>query len=106
MAIINRGKNTFKIAIYIGKDPSTGKKRYKHSTYHGTKRDAQKHERRLKAEFDQSGFLDDQKLTLKEFLNMWLKRIESELSPSTYRRYEQLCRVNIIPILGSVSMFV
>lgn len=40
--IINRGKGTWLVRVYLGRDPDTGKREYHNQTVHGTKKDAEK----------------------------------------------------------------
>jgi integrase len=39
--IISRGKNTWLVRVFMGRDPQTGKRQYLNQTVHGTKKDAE-----------------------------------------------------------------
>jgi len=43
-------------------------------------------------------------LTVTAFLGRWLADVQPRIADSTYRRYESLCRVHIIPALGSTKL--
>jgi integrase len=63
------------------------------------KLDAAKHEHRLGLP------LPDARLTLGKYIAGWLSdEIEPNRRPSTFRSYEQMCRLHIIPALGKVKL--
>ncbi len=39
-----------------------------------------------------------------EYLEWWLRYIQSQASPRTYERYAQICRQNIIPEIGATIL--
>ena len=41
--IISRGKNTWLVRVFLGRDAQTGKREYHNHTIHGTKHDAQEY---------------------------------------------------------------
>jgi integrase len=45
-----------------------------------------------------------QQATLASFWRTWLPSIQTSLRPATWRRYEQLGRVHILPVLGRVRL--
>jgi Phage integrase, N-terminal SAM-like domain len=45
-----------------------------------------------------------ERLTLADFLTDWLIEKQKQLRPESYRRYDDLCRLYIIPILGKVRL--
>lgn len=51
-----------------------------------------------------TGTLQDDKRTLKEYLEEWLKHIELEVKPRTIESYTWLCNKYVIPSLGGVKL--
>jgi hypothetical protein len=45
-----------------------------------------------------------ERITVEQFLNAWLERVERDNRYSTHRGYEQICRVHVIPRIGKVLM--
>lgn len=48
-----------------------------------------------------NGFVFDEKTTLREFWERWLVSSASTVKPSTLRRYKDLARMHILPVLGN-----
>ena len=57
----------------------------------------------LKAREDGLPVVSD-RITVKAFLTDWLKTAKTTLRPRTHLRYEQLIRVHVIPVIGSVAL--
>src|SRR5690349_4850581 len=70
------------------------------STFHGTKRDAQRELRRLLGEIDTGTAVEPSRLTVADYLRDWLGN-DRDLSPKTLERYRQLAERQIIPHLGN-----
>ena len=56
------------------------------------------------AERDAGLVFDAKNLSLSEYLNPWLDTIRGALAPNTVRRYEELTRINIKPVLGKTEL--
>jgi integrase len=83
------------------RDPATGKRKRKWHSFKGTKKKAQEECARLITEMKAGEYVEPSKLTLKEFLERWLKHIKPNVSPRTHERYEQIALKNIAPVLGA-----
>jgi hypothetical protein len=86
------------------RDPATGKRRRKWHGFAGTKRQAQIECARLISEMQHGTYLEPNKTTIAQFLDRWLADVKLRVSPRTYERYEQICRKNIVPLLGAVLL--
>jgi integrase len=86
------------------RDPATGKRRRKWHSFAGTKRQAQIECARLISEMQRGSYLEPSKTTVAQFLDRWLADVKPRVSPRTYERYEQVCRKNIVPLLGAVML--
>jgi len=97
--------DAYQLSIYTGRDPVTGKKRYKYITMKAGEKAVQK---RLRDELDKVEDLNYQEpanITLAEFLNKWLADyVKPQLAPRTYEGYESICRYHFIPRLGKIPL--
>lgn len=82
-------------------------------TSHGPKRktlyaktyeEARKKLARAVADRDEGLSFDADGLTFEGWLRRWLTGVRSEVRRSTYERYEQICRLHLIPVLGKTSL--
>jgi integrase len=103
--ITKRGKNSYSIAISLGKDPVTGKYKQQWVSVKGTKKDAEKRLGELLHQLDTGTFMKPGKTTLGEFLEHWLKDyVWPNLAPRTAEGYESIVRFHLVPALGRVTL--
>ena len=103
--IVKRSKNSYSLAISLGKDANTGKYKYQWTTVRGTKKDAEKRLSELLHQLDNGSFINPRKTTLAEFLKRWLKDYAySNLAPRTAEGYETIIRQHLVPKLGSMPL--
>jgi len=103
--IEKRGKNSYSIAVSMGKDATTGKYKYQWVSVKGTKKDAEKRLSEILHQLDNGTFLKPGKTTLAEYLEKWLSDYaKPNLSPRGYERYESICRVHLTPSLGNIPL--
>ena len=86
------------------RDPATGNRRRKWHSFRGTKRQAQVESARLISELQRGTYVEPNKTTVAQYLEQWLAHIKSQVSPKTHERYEQVCRKNVVPLLGAVLL--
>jgi integrase len=97
--IQERGKQSWRIRAYIGRD-STGTKRYVSRTVRGTRRDAERELSRLLVEVDEGRFVASPTMVLDELLDRWLEVKRQHVQPSTWINYEWVARTYVRPALG------
>jgi integrase len=103
--IIKRGKNSYSLAISLGRDATTGKYKYQWVTVKGTKKDAERRLAELLHQLDTGTFMKPSKTTLAEFLERWLKDYAwPNLAPRTAEGYESIIHRHLIPSLGSMTL--
>ena len=59
---------------------------------------------RLISEIQGGTYLEPNKTRVAQFLERWLTDVKSRVSPKTFERYEQVCRKNIVQLLGAVLL--
>jgi integrase len=103
--IIKRGKNSYSVAISLGKDPTTGKYKQQWISVRGNKKDAERRLSELLHQIDNGTFIIPSKTTLAEYLERWLRDyVWPNLSPETAEGYEHIIHRYIIRYLGSVVL--
>jgi integrase len=86
------------------RDQATGNRKRKWHAFRGTKRQAQDECARLVSEIQRGTYVEPSKITIAEFLDKWLLDIRGRVSPKTFERYDQVCRKNIMPLLGAIAL--
>lgn len=104
--IVQRSKNgSYSIKISIGKDPETGKYKYKWYTVKGSSKDAQKRLTELLHQLDTGQYVKPGKSTVADFLKQWLETYAKQaLSPRGFERYRDIINNRFIPEFGSVPL--
>jgi integrase len=103
--ITKRGKNSYSVAISLGKDPVTGKYKQQWVSVKGTKKDAEKRLGELLHQLDTGTFMKPGKTTLGEYLERWLKDyVVPNLAPKTAEGYEHIIRRHLVPALGGIPL--
>ena len=75
------------------------------SVYGSTKQEVAEKLRKAIAERDGGLAFDAENLTLAEYLNRWLAdSVRGSVARGTFERYEQLCRIHIVPAIGGVEL--
>jgi integrase len=85
-------------------DKVTGKRRRKWHSFKGNKRQAQEECARLINEIRSRTYVEATKETVAQFLERWVADIKPTVSPRTYHRYAEICRRNIVPLLGTIAL--
>jgi integrase len=102
--IKSRSAGSWSIAIYLGLD-ANGKKKYKWSTIHGTKKQAEAELTRLLHEVNTGSYLEPSKLTVADFLDRWLlDYAAAAMRPNTLALYKSIVGKQIKPQLGRLSL--
>lgn len=106
-----RGKTSYRIAVYTGTDPVTGKKNYHYETISRptlakAEKAAQARMVEILKQVNDGTWVEPAKGTFGEYLaKKWLpQQAPPKLEQATYDMYEYLCRVHIIPALGNVPL--
>ncbi|MFC2035269.1 tyrosine-type recombinase/integrase [Chloroflexota bacterium] len=103
--ITKRGKNSYSIAVSLGKDATTNKYKYQWVSVKGTKKDAEKRLSEILHQIDNGIFVRPVKLSVKELLEQWLRDyVECHCTPKTIESYGQLINRHLIPELGNIRL--
>jgi len=102
--IRERGKGNW-YAVLDAIDPGTKQRKRKwHRLAARGRREAQIECAQLITEITRGAYVEPSKLTVADFLERWLADIKSRVSPKTFERYDQICRKNVVPALGTIRL--
>jgi integrase len=98
-----RGRNVWRLKVFLGRDPSSGRQQYLTKTVHGTKRDAESELNQLLAEVGRGAHSASAGAggTVAELAARFLELNGDRLSPTTLRGYRQILDRYVLPALGS-----
>jgi integrase len=104
-SIQKQGKKSWGIALSLGTDPITGKRKQKWVTIKGTRRAAEKRRTELLHQLNTGTFIEPGKTTLAEFLEQWLTNYaRPNVGPRTFEEYTHIIRHSLIPTLGHIPL--
>ncbi|MBI3910611.1 MAG: site-specific integrase [Armatimonadetes bacterium] len=102
--IYQRGKDTWLIAVDLGK-AANGKRKRLWKTVHGGRREAERELTQLLRERDTHTLAEPNRLTVAEYLGHWLSDYaRPNVAPKTWERYEEIVRLHLIPALGGLRL--
>jgi integrase len=98
-----KGSGNWAIVLDV-RDPTTGKRKRKWHSFKGTKREAQVECARLLTEQKAGTAVEPSRMTVAAFFERWLEHIQAHVSPRSLERYAELCRKNLAPLLGGLTL--
>jgi integrase len=99
--IRRRGKSSWAVVIFLGRERS-GKQHRKWHAVRGNRKDAQRELARLLNEISTGAYVEPARMTVSEFLNRWLvDYAKPKVSPKIHERYREMIDGHIRPSLGS-----
>ena len=99
--IIERGKRKFLVRVFLGRDPSTGKRVYDNKTIHGAKKDAQQYLNGALRERDLGTFAGTDGTGVDDLLDGLL--LDYKINGKRYDWAELVVRVHLRPFFGSTK---
>ncbi len=85
------------------RDPVTGKRQQKRFTA-PTKRELETKAAAFMNAVQTGTFADPGKATVRDYVEQWLEAIAPSIRPSTHRRYADMVRLHVLPVLGEVRL--
>ncbi len=82
------GDVSYQIIIELPSDSETGKRNRKYKTVKGTKKQAEKVMREMMDDLENHTYIEDNNMTVAEFIIHWLTLYLKDLSPTTLKGYE------------------
>ena len=87
MSIIRRGKHTFPVRVYVGRDPITKKRIEINETVHGNSSYAVKREAQLKAQKYSGQLVKSSRMTVAALFDLYLDSVRHTVSVVTHYKY-------------------
>lgn len=104
MAIIKRGRDTYLIRVYQGRDAVTGKREEINVTVRGTLALAKKTEAKLKAQKESGYLVRTVRMPLNMLLDLYLAFVRHVLSESTQYKYKSYLKYYVRPYIGALPL--
>jgi integrase len=101
--IVKRGKNSWAVVVYLGRDPQTGKGRQKWFS-HPSRREAEQHLAQVLNQLHAGGTVPNTKKRLGDWLQEWLRGHAAHLQPTTEKSYRETIEKHLVPELGHVPI--
>ncbi|WAH34998.1 site-specific integrase [Alicyclobacillus dauci] len=89
--------------VYMGLD-ANGKRKYKWFSGYNTKKEAQRALVEKIQEVNTGAYVEPTKVTVRQFVEIWLEARKSQVRPVTHENNERLLRNHIIPHLGNLTL--
>jgi integrase len=86
------------------RDPETNKRKRRWHSFAGTQRQAQIERARLITKLQDGTAIEPSRMTVAAFLERWIEHMQGQVSPRSHERYAELCRKNIAPLLGGLTL--
>jgi len=102
--LISRRKGTWNIVLSTGKNPLTGKYGTKWITVQGTRPEAERQKNEILRQYDVTGFIANNKITVAEYLLKWIGTHELKIRENTGVTYLQAINKHFIPAFGKVPL--
>jgi integrase len=102
--IKSRSPGSYRIRYSLARDPVSGRRRFGTATVRGTRKDAEQELVRLLRTIDTGEHVDPSRVTLREWLELWIASTKVEVSPKTHERYAEIVRCYLIPALGGIRL--
>jgi integrase len=102
--ISSRSPGSHRIRISLGRDPLTGKRRFSTTTIRGTLNEAKRELTRLLGTIDAGEHVDPSRMTVADWLDIWVTATKAEVSGKTHERYAEIVRCYLKPALGGITL--
>jgi integrase len=102
--IRQRSPGSWELRYSLGTNSATGKRKIATATIKGTRRDAEKELRRLLRTVDTGEHVDSNRITVREWLTIWLATVKPEISPRTHESYTAIVNNRLIPAFGNLLL--
>lgn len=96
--------DTWSFTIDLPRDQLSGKRRQKTKGGFKTKKDAQEALNNFIYELNHETYIENNKVTVGEYLSDWLIKRKNEIRPTTYQSYENHINFYINPELGNIQL--
>ncbi len=105
MSVSQRGKDTWRIQVYTGKDASGKRTRYTETVHCRKKSEAKERERAILTSLDKGTYMAPVKLTAGELFQTWFETYaKAKCDLRTREGYESIIRQQLAPAFGHLTL--
>lgn len=101
--IRQRKDGTWEGRYTLGRDPGTGKQVQK-SVYGKTQKEVRQRLQQITTAIDEGVYVAPSKLSVEQWLNMWLEDYCVDVKPRTLDKYRSTVKVRLVPHLGKIKL--
>jgi integrase len=101
---IQARSGAFQVRYSLGRDPVSGKRRRATATVKGSRKDAERELTRLLRTVDTGEHPEPRRMSVADWLNLWLASTKIEVSPKTHERYAEIVRCYLVPGIGGLAL--
>lgn len=101
--IRQRADGRWEARITLGHDPGTGKQKQR-SIYGATQKEVRQKMQKALVELDEGTYTAPAKMTVKQWMEVWLTEYTANVKPSTLTSYRQHTKNHICPALGAIRL--
>lgn len=103
--IIERGKGRYLVRVFLGRDPTSGKRKYHNKTIRGAKKQAEAYGRKIQHQVDTGVYRETGNQTVAGYLDDWLKHTaRDKVRPKTLEGYRDIARTHLKPVVGEIRL--
>jgi hypothetical protein len=104
VAIIERGENIYLVRVYVGRDPITKRRIEINKTVRGSRDDAEKEERLLKAKAEEGQVIKSPRMTVKQLLEFYLESTRRRRGRARQETLTYYFKKYVVPHIGSLQI--
>lgn len=94
MGVATLGGGRFRVFVDLGRGPH-GRRRQQTEIVRGTKKQAQAREHEIRRSLETGTHVEPSKLTVGDYMTMWIEAVQDQVRRNTFRGYEQRTRTHI-----------
>ena len=90
-------------SVTVGSDPGTGAQKRKYFTG-ATQKEVREKMQAAAVAVNDNDYFEPAKMTLAQWLDLWIKEYSADWKPKTKEKYESICRIHLKPALGATKL--
>lgn len=101
---IKKRGNSWTYVVDVGRNPATGKRKRKSKGGFKTKGECRAAASLILAELEKGTYFEIEKIIFEDYMKRYLKSVKPQIKEKTYRLYEYVTRVHLVPTFGQMEL--
>lgn len=101
---IKKRGDTWTYVVDVGRNPVTGKRKRKSKGGFKTKGACRTAASLILTELEKGTYFEIEKITFEDYMKRYLKSVKPQIKEKTYRLYEYVTRVHLVPTFGKMEL--